>query len=131
LLYLAAWERGFIGGAAQLGTSAYGAIRAIDPRTGDKKWEFRRNDAVFTSGVLTTASDLVFTGVWGDFYSESAAARRADRYFYALDARTGERLWQMALSGSVEGSPMSYSVDGTQYVAVAAGNTLFAFSLRE
>ena len=53
-----------------------------------------------------------------------------DGYFYVLDARTSERLWQMALAGSIQSGPMSYSVGGKQYVAVAAGNTLFAFGLR-
>jgi glucose dehydrogenase len=69
--------------------------------------------------------------VWGDFYSGPAAAALADGYFYALDARTGQLLWQMALAGSVQSGPMSYSVAGKQYIAVAAGNTLFAFALRQ
>ena len=59
------------------------------------------------------------------------AARLADGYFYALDARTGQQLWQMALAGSVHASPISYAVGGKQYIAVAAGNTLFAFALRQ
>jgi alcohol dehydrogenase (cytochrome c) len=98
-------------------SSSANAIRAFDPQTGEKKWEFKRNDAVFTAGALTTASGVLFTG--------------AGRYFYALDARTGELLWQMALTGNVESGPMSYSVGGTQYIAVAAGNTLFTFALRQ
>jgi outer membrane protein assembly factor BamB len=77
------------------------------------------------------ASDLLFTGVWGDSYSGDTAARLADGYFYALDARTGQLLWQMALAGSVQGGPMSYAVGDKQYIAVAAGNTLFAFALRQ
>lgn len=127
LLYIPAWERQ---GPPRKPSPSYGAIRAMDPKTGDQAWEFRRDNALFTSGILTTASDLLFSGVWGDFYSSDEDAALADRYFYCLDARTGELLWQIALGGSVEGGPMSYSVDGKQYIAVAAGNTLYAFALR-
>jgi glucose dehydrogenase len=73
----------------------------------------------------------LFTGVEGDDDSGADASRRADGYFYALDARTGDLLWQMALTGSVHSAPMSYSVNGRQFVTVAAGNTLFAFALRQ
>lgn len=129
LFYIAAWERGSIGGVKVRGPG-YGAIRAVDPVTGERKWEFRRNDSVFTSGILTTASNLLFTGASGDSNSERSAARLVDGYFYALSAQTGELLWQLALPGGVRGSPMSYSIDGKQYIAVSAGNTLFAFALR-
>jgi alcohol dehydrogenase (cytochrome c) len=128
LFYIPSWERGTM---RQGPSPSYGAMRAFDPQSGEKKWEFKRNDAVFTAGALTTASDLLFTGVWGDFYSGPAAAALADGYFFALDARTGELLWQMALAGSVQSGPMTYSVTGKQYIAVAAGNTLFAFALRQ
>jgi alcohol dehydrogenase (cytochrome c) len=70
------------------------------------------------SGVLTTASDLVFSG-------------GKEGYFYALDARSGELLWKVALGGQVNSGPMSYAVDGRQYIAVAAGNALFTFALRQ
>ena len=128
--YVSSWERGSQGGVKPRGTPGYGAIRAFDPRTGERKWEFRKSGAIFSAGVMTTASDLVFTGAQGDPYSETAEARLADRYVYALDARTGELLWQMALTGSVQGAPMSYAVNSRQYVAVAAGDTLFAFTVR-
>lgn len=58
-------------------------------------------------------------------------AARDDRYFYALDAATGVQLWRAALPGAMTGSPTTYSVEGTQYVAVAAGDTLFVYSLRK
>jgi outer membrane protein assembly factor BamB len=111
----------------------YGAIRAFDPHTGEKRWEFKKDAALFNGGVLTTASDLLFTGVRGDFgpWTNIDAARLADGYFYAVNAQTGELLWQMGLAGSIQSGPMSYSVGGKQYVAVAAGNTLFAFGLRQ
>jgi alcohol dehydrogenase (cytochrome c) len=130
LFYVAAWERASNQrGFPQPGPS-YGAIRAFDPTTGERKWEFKRTDVEFLGGAMTTASNLLFTGVWGDTYAGSDAARLTDGYFYALDARTGELLWQIAVAGSVQSGAMTYSVNGKQYVAVAAGNTLFSFGLR-
>ena len=131
LFYVPAWERGSVGGVKSRSTPGYGAVRALDPRTGQRRWEFQKSDAIFSSGVLTTASDLLFTGVQRDLNSEPAAWRLSDRYFYALDARTGQLLWQMALTYSVQSTPITYAVKGTQYVAVAAGNTLFTFALRQ
>ena len=65
---------------------------------------------VTDSGVLTTASDLLFVG-------------GREGYFYALDARNGELLWKASLGGQVEAAPMTFSVDGKQYVSIAAGNS--------
>lgn len=56
--------------------------------------------------------------------------RLADGYFYALDSETGRRLWRMSLAGSVTSGPVSYSVNGRHYVAIAAGNTLFGLAVR-
>jgi alcohol dehydrogenase (cytochrome c) len=95
----------------------YGAIRAIDPLTGERKWEYKMVD--FTdAGILTTASDLLFSG-------------GREGFFYALDARTGALLWKFIVGGQVQSGPMTYSVGGRQYVAVAAGNSIFAFALRQ
>ena len=94
----------------------YGAVRAFDPRTLDKRWEFKMNDITW-AGVLTTASDLVFSG-------------GKEGYFFALDARSGDLLWKVALGGQVNSGPMTYSVNGKQYITVTAGNALFAFALR-
>ena len=110
----------------------YGAMRAFDPHTGDKKWEFKKESAEFKAGALTTASDLLFTGVRGAFGAGNPTAERlADGYFYAVDARNGQLLWQMFLAGSIQNGPITYSVRGKQYVAVAAGNTLFTFALHQ
>jgi len=95
----------------------YGFVRAFDMKTGDKKWEFKMNDVTY-AGVLSTASDLVFSG-------------GREGYFYALNARTGDLLWRIALGGQVNSGPMSYMVGGKQYISVAAGSTLFAFRLKE
>jgi alcohol dehydrogenase (cytochrome c) len=94
-----------------------GVVRAIDPHTGDKKWEFKMADITW-AGVLTTASDLVFTG-------------GREGYFFALNARNGELLWKTSVGGQVNSGPMSYSVNGKQYIAVAAGSALFVYGLRE
>jgi len=95
----------------------YGFVRAFDMKTGEKKWEYKMGDVTY-AGVLSTASDLVFSG-------------GREGYFYALNAGTGELLWRMALGGQVNSGPMSYMVDGKQYIAVAAGGSLFAFRLKE
>jgi len=97
--------------------AASGAVMAIDPRTGEQKWKFAMTD-VTDSGILTTASDLLFTG-------------GREGYFQALDARTGELLWKTNLGGQIVSGPISYEVDGRQYVATIAGQCLVAFALRD
>ena len=98
-------------------SEGYGAVRAVDPKTGQMKWEFKMSD-VTDAGVLTTASDVLFTG-------------GREGYFFALNARTGALLWKVPVGGTVASGPMTYSVGGRQYVAVAAGNSLFTFALRQ
>jgi alcohol dehydrogenase (cytochrome c) len=95
----------------------YGVIRAFDPHSGDLKWQFKMMD-VTDSGILTTASDLLFSG-------------GRDGYFFALDARTGSPLWKAAVGGWVTASPIAYSAAGKEYVAVAAGNSLFTYALKQ
>ena len=94
----------------------YGAVRALDPVTGVKKWEFKMTD-VTQSGILTTATDVLFTG-------------GRDGFFQALDARTGKLLWRVNAGGEVAMGPMTYAVNGKQYVAFAAGGSLFVYGLR-
>ena len=92
-----------------------GAVIALDPATGDERWRFPMTD-VTTSGVLTTATDVLFTG-------------NREGYFHALDAQTGDLLWRRTLGGMIANGPMSFAVDGQQLVAAAAGNSLFVFGL--
>lgn len=94
----------------------YGAIRAFDPVTGERKWEYKLTD-VTDSGILTSASDLLFAG-------------GREGYFMAIDARNGELLWKASVGGQVSSGPITYSVNGKQYVAVSAGNSLFVYGLR-
>jgi alcohol dehydrogenase (cytochrome c) len=101
----------------RLPEEGYGAIQAFDPRTGQLKWQFKMSD-VTDSGVLSTASDLVFAG-------------GREGYFFALDGRTGQQLWKGNVGGQVSAGPMSYAVGGRQYVAIAAGSALFVYALRQ
>jgi alcohol dehydrogenase (cytochrome c) len=91
------------------------SIRALDGVTGVKKWEYKMVGDSWT-GTLVTAGGLVF--------SADAAGN-----FFALNADTGEPLWHLLLGSSVRSNPVSYAVDGKQYVVDSAGNTLFVFSL--
>jgi len=97
--------------------AGHGSVLAIDPRTGQTKWKFDQFD-VSDSGILTTASDLLFTG-------------GREGYFHALDARTGEQLWRASLGGQIVMGPITYAIDGKQYVSVISGNSLVTFGLRE
>ena len=93
------------------------AVRAIEPQTGDVKWEYQVQPKS-RSGLLTTASDLLFGGT-------------EDGYFFALDAVTGEELWHLSTGGSVNSAPISYAVDGRQYVTIQAGTALLTFSVAD
>jgi len=93
----------------------WGALRAIEPLTGKIKWEWKHPSPSW-SGVLSTAGGLVFTG-------------DAEGNFIALDATTGKALWHFQCGAGVYAGPISFAVDGKQYVAVAAGSALFAFAL--
>ena len=94
----------------------YGALRALDLKTGKIVWEWKHISPTW-SGVLSTAGGLVFTG-------------DAEGNFIAVEAKSGKALWHFQCGASVYSSPMTYSVDGKQYVVVAAGSTLFAFGLQ-
>ena len=93
----------------------WGALRALDPATGEMKWEFRHVSPTW-SGVLSTAGGLVFTG-------------DAEGNFIALDAASGKALWHFQTGAAVYASPMAFAVDGKEYVAIAAGSSLYTFGL--
>ncbi|HIE93770.1 MAG TPA: PQQ-dependent dehydrogenase, methanol/ethanol family [Acidobacteria bacterium] len=93
------------------------AIRAIDPKTGNLRWEYEIQPRS-TAGIMATAGDLVFSG-------------SIDGYFFALDAVSGDELWHMNVGRMVHSSPMSYAVDGKQYITIAAGNVVYTFGLRD
>jgi len=89
------------------GDPDWGELQAIDVATGRSKWS-KRSAFPWSDGTLTTDGGLVFSGT-------------PDQKFYALDARTGKVLWQHHMSSGVIGQPVSYEVDGRQYVAVQSG----------
>jgi glucose dehydrogenase len=97
----------------ELGT---GAVVALDPHTGMPKWKWKTHD-VNTSGILTTASDLLFVG-------------SREGYFQALDAGTGKLLWKVILGWHTTAAPITYELEREQYVAMNAGHCLFVFGLR-
>jgi alcohol dehydrogenase (cytochrome c) len=92
-------------------------IMALDSRSGHKLWTFPTPRLSLQAGVLATRGEVVF-------------AATAEGNLLGLDAHTGKPLWHFQTGAPIMASPMSYSVDGTQFVAVAAGNTLYSFSLQ-
>ena len=84
-----------------------GAVKAFDPATGKEVWSWE-NDIPMVASVLATGGDLVFTG-------------EPTGEFNAYDARTGELLWQYETGSGIHSNPVSYSVNGKQYVAVPSG----------
>jgi alcohol dehydrogenase (cytochrome c) len=92
-----------------------GALRAIDPVTGQVKWEFPHPSPTW-SGLLSTAGGVVFTG-------------DAEGNFIALDAASGKHLWHFQTGAAIYASPMTFAVGGKQYVAIATGSALFTFGL--
>ena len=95
----------------------YGTVRAIDPRTGEKVWDFKMVSYT-ENGVLSTGGDLVFSG-------------GMEGNFVAVDARTGKLLWHVNLGGQNAAGPISYAVGGKQYVIGTGEGTMFAFALPE
>jgi len=110
----------FTGGAGQRVKSTemqvYGALRALDPATGERKWEFKYLN-LSTAGLMTTASGLIFSS-------------DGDGNLLALDSRDGKLLWRYQMGATMHGtSPITYMVDGRQHVLVPAGTTLTAWAL--
>jgi len=93
----------------------WGALRALDPATGQMKWEFRHASPSW-AGALSTAGGLVFTG-------------DSEGNFIALDAATGKALWHFQTGAAIYAAPIAFALDGKQYVAIAAGSALYAFAL--
>jgi len=96
-------------------TERWGLLSAIDTQAGGKiRWQVR-TDQPLVGGVLATAGNVLFMG-------------EGSGMFNAYDSRTGKRLWQFDCGAGVNAPPVTYRVDGRQYVAVAAGgNQLFGF----
>jgi alcohol dehydrogenase (cytochrome c) len=99
------------------GIEPTGSIRALEHATGKLVWEFPLKSPPW-AGLMATAGGVVFGG-------------SSEGQFYALDAANGKPLWNFGTGGPIFANPVSFLVDGRQHVAIAAGHTLFAFSLPE
>ncbi|MEZ5402353.1 MAG: PQQ-dependent dehydrogenase, methanol/ethanol family [Bryobacteraceae bacterium] len=98
-------------------SDGFAAVRALDPATGKKIWDYPMSD-MSESGLLSTSSDVLFSG-------------NREGHFFALDAANGKLLWSKYLGGQIIASPVTFEAEGKQYVSIASGTSLFTFRLRE
>jgi PQQ-dependent dehydrogenase (methanol/ethanol family) len=93
-------------------------IQAFDPETGKTQWKFELAQGGLAPGLLSTAGGVVF-------------AATSEGNFLALDAKTGKALWHFTTGVRMASSPMSYAVDGKQFVAISSSGILYSFGLPE
>jgi len=111
--------REYMGGAPfQLSEPNRNGVMAIDTNTGAVQWKFPISNMSAAAGLLATASGVVYVGT-------------AEGNLIALDGKSGKSLWHFQTGAEIASSPISYSVDGKQFVAVSAGNVLYSFALPE
>jgi len=91
------------------GADHVGEVQAWNVDTGQRVWTHKYTDSINWGPMLATAGGLVFTG------------GTSDRKFHAFDAASGKLLWEFPTSSGVIGQPVTFSVNGTQYVAVLSG----------
>jgi len=94
------------------------AVKALDVTTGQVRWQYKhspRSPIGTMGGLLSTAGSVVFGG--------------DDEVFFALAAETGAELWRFNAGGCICAAPVTYTVEGRQYVAIAAGRSILAFAL--
>lgn len=114
--YGAGKPEGFGGRDLTIWTHSY--LRAIDYQTGKCRWEHDLGQGSNWSGVLSTAGGVVFSAdVHGNIL--------------ALDAATGKTLWHVYGGGAAQGPPITYQLDGRQYILVGSHGVLYAFALPE
>jgi alcohol dehydrogenase (cytochrome c) len=110
-------EHGAYGWAgADYGIAGRAFLRAIDYQTGTIKWSHALGDGASAAGVLTTDSGVTFTG---DVTGNAIAFRTSD----------GTTLWHSAI-GRVGNSPITYELDGRQFVLFGGGSSLYAFAVQ-
>jgi alcohol dehydrogenase (cytochrome c) len=97
------------------GVEPSGSIQALDPTTGERRWSFALHSPPW-AGVLSTAGGLVFGGT-------------SEGNVFALDSASGKALWNFQTGATVTSNPISYELDGKQYIALAAGRALIAFAV--
>jgi alcohol dehydrogenase (cytochrome c) len=98
----------FTGGSAKTAQRLYGSLKAVDPVTGDTKASLKMTYPNY-GGALATAGNLVFLG-------------EVDGTFGAYDARTLQQVWSFATGTGINAPPVTFAVNGKQYVAVLAGS---------
>ncbi len=89
---------------------------ALDSETGDVKWRYKISQASLGGGVLATGGGVVFAGA-------------GDGNLIALNSSRVRSLWRFQTGSRIAASPMSYAVDGKQFVAISAGSVLYSFAL--
>jgi len=101
----------FWGSAANISAGgpeeSHGFLKAVNAATGEEAWKIKSDDPVVSS-VLATAGGLVF---WGE----------ANGIFHGTDAKTGKDVWTYNVGSGIHASPITFALDGKQYVAIAAG----------
>lgn len=111
--------KGYWGGrAVGINEAPKAALKALDAATGTIKWQFPVSRGSLAAGVLATAGGVLFSST-----QEGA--------LMALEAKTGTLLWRMQTGGTISSSPISYAIDGKQFVAVSAGGVLYSLALPE
>ncbi len=95
----------------------WGLLKALDPLTGETKWDYRYFHAPW-AGTLSTSGGLIFAG-------------DQDGYLMAFDAQTGKNLWRMNTGSPIANSPMTYMVNGRQYITMPSGSAVLTFALPE
>jgi alcohol dehydrogenase (cytochrome c) len=105
------------GGATEEGGQVI--LRALDPKTGKRAWEYPMTGlGRMWTGTVSTAGGVIFSG-------------DDDGHLVALDARSGANLWHFNVGELLTASPVTYSVDGKQYLAIASATAVFSFGLFE
>ena len=109
---------GYTGGGVEVDpkVGTPGSVRALDATTGIRKWDFPLHTGSSATGVVATAGGVVF-------------ASSNDGNIIGLDTKTGKYLWHYYTGANIITSPISYAVDGKQYVAIASQSAIFVFGL--
>lgn len=109
---------GFTGGGVEVDPKVGqpGSVRALEATTGLRKWDFPLHIGSSATGVIATAGGVVF-------------ASSNDGNLIALDSKSGKYLWHYYTGANIVTAPISYAVDGKQYVAIASQSAIFVFGL--
>jgi glucose dehydrogenase len=102
------------GGGRNASTTSIIAINTLD---GSIRWKYPLIRRSFAIGVMATKTGLLFSAT-------------GDGNVVALDSTTGKPLWYFPAGGNIADAPMSYAVDGKQYITIGAGNVLYSFALQ-